>query len=449
MLASAGAASLDLQASTGAGGGLHTTVVLLADGTVWTAGENTFGTIGVTPVVGSGRVRHNALSGVVSVAHGLRHAVAVTSTGAVYIWGDNIQAVFGATSPGSSNVPVAMGIWPAAVAVAAGREQTYVLDTLGGVWAVGENSEGELGDGSFTDRTSPVQVSGLTSGVVAIAAGSQHAIALKSNGTLVAWGRGNEGQLGDGLRATSNVPVTVSGLSNVSLIAAGGFHNLALASGSLYAWGHNTYGQIGDNTNFRRNSPVAVSGGLGSSIASLAAGHTHSLAATTSGTVVGWGANGAYQLGLGHNTDQLVPTTIPGLTGIVGVGAGTLNHSSFAFAGNGAVYGWGDNESGRLGDGIALEDRKEPLDLAIAGGIWRAPNPDFSRWTPGSGNIVVTNVLSTPGLTMTYTTSGVDPTLSDPVVLSGGTVSVTTPTTLKVRTFITGTPDSGVSKAVY
>jgi hypothetical protein len=199
----------------------------------------------------------------------------------------------------------------------------------------------------------------------------------------------------------------------------------------------------------RRNSPVAVAGGLGSSIASIAAGHTHSLAATTAGTVVGWGANGTYQLGLGHTTDQLMPVTISGLAGIVAVGAGTLNHSSFAFAGNGAVYGWGDNEFGRLGDGIYQTDRQEPLDLAVAGGIWRVPNPDFSRWTPGSGNIVVTNVLSTPGLTMTYTTNGVDPILSDPGILSGGTIPVTTPTTLKVRTFLTGSPDSGVSKAVY
>ena len=94
----------------------------------------------MTPVVGSGRVRHHALSGVVSIAHGVRHAVAVTSTGAVYVWGDNVKGVFGATSPGSSNVPLLMGGWPAAVAVAAGHEQTYVLDTFGTVSrAVGEN----------------------------------------------------------------------------------------------------------------------------------------------------------------------------------------------------------------------------------------------------------------------------------------------------------------------
>jgi alpha-tubulin suppressor-like RCC1 family protein len=448
VLASAGVASLDVQASAGAAGGLYTTVLLLPDNTIWTAGENTVGTIGVTPVVGSGRVRHNALTGVVSIGHGLLHAVAVTSTGAVYAWGSNNKSVFGASSPASSNVPVLMTAWPSAVAIAAGREQTYVLDASGGVWAVGENSEGELGDGSFTDRSSPVQVSGLTSGVVAISAGSQHAVALMSNGDVYAWGRGNEGQLGDGLRTTSNVPVQVTGLS-AAAIAAGGFHNLALTGGgAVYAWGSNANGQIGDNTNFRRNSPVSVTT-LGSTIAGIAAGHTHSLAVTTSNAVLGWGANGTYQLGLGHTTDKLVPTAIPGLTGIVAVGAGTGSHSSFAFASNGAVYGWGDNEFGRLGDGIYQTDRQEPLDLAIAGGTWRAPNPDFSRWTPGSGNIVVTNVLSTPGLTMTYTTNGVDPTLSDPIVLSGNTISVTTPTTLKVRTFLTGTPDSGVSKAVY
>jgi alpha-tubulin suppressor-like RCC1 family protein len=450
VLASAGAASLDLQAANGAGGGLYTTVVLLADGTVWTAGENTLGTIGVTPVVGSGRVRHNALSGVVSIAHGLGHVVAVTSSNTVYAWGSNAKAAFGATSPAGSTVPALIGSWPAAAAVAAGREQTYVLDTSGGVWAVGENSEGELGDGSYTDRTSPVQVSGLTSGVVAISAGSQHAIALKSDNTVWAWGRGNEGQLGDGLRTTSNIPVQVASLSSVTAISAGAFHNLAMEAGSLYAWGSNTYGQIGDNTNTRRDSPVPVSTGLGVSIVSFVAGYTHSLGVTSSNTVVGWGANGTYQLGLGHAADQKVPVAIPGPTGIVAVGAGILSHSSFAFASNGAVYGWGDNEFGRLGDGINNTDRKEPLDLAIAGGFWRAPNPDFSRWTAGSGNITVTNVLSsTPGLTMTYTTNGVDPTLSDAVILSGNTIAVTTPTTLKVRTFLSSMPDSGVSKAVY
>jgi alpha-tubulin suppressor-like RCC1 family protein len=446
VLASAGAVSLDLDASTAAGG-LYTTAILHG-GVVWTAGENSQMTIGVTPVVGLGRLRHAALTNVVSVGHGLYHVVAVTSGGAVYAWGNNGTGVFGGTSPSSSNVPVQMTGWQPAVAVAAGREQTYVLDGVGRVWAVGENSSGELGDGSFIDRTSPVLVSGLGGVfVVAISAGSQHAIALDSNGDVWAWGRGNEGQLGDGLQTTSNVPVQVSGLK-AGAIAAGGFHNLALNSGTVYAWGQNSHGQIGDNTNFQRNTPVTVIGPLGSSVTSIAAGHTHSLAVTSANTVLGWGGNGTYQLGLGHAGPVLQPVTIPGPTGITSVGAGT--HSSFAFAGDGRVFGWGDNEFGRLGDGIYNWDRKESLDLAIAGGFWRVPSPDFSRWTPGAGNITITHVLgSTPGLTMTYTTNGADPTLGDPAIASGFTIAVTSGTTLKVRAFLSGSPDSGVSTAVY
>jgi alpha-tubulin suppressor-like RCC1 family protein len=442
VLATAGAASLEAQVSPGAGGGAFTTVVLLADGTVWTAGENTFDTIGVTPVVGSGRVRHQVLTDVVSIAHGLRHVVAVTSNGDVWAWGTNMKGVFGASSPSSSNVPVLMTGWPQATAVAAGREQTYVLDTSGNVLAVGENSEGELGDGTYTDRTSPVQI--ITGGVAAISAGSQHALALTSLGSVFAWGRGNEGQLGDGLQTTSNVPVQVSGLSAITAISAGGWHNLALSGTTLYAWGRNSDGQIGDNTNTPRNSPVLVTA---PDIVSIAAGTTHSLAVTPLGTVYGWGANGAYQLGLGHAGEEKQPEPIPGPTGIVAVGTG--GNSSFAFASDGAVYGWGHNGSGRLGNGLQLENSREPQNLAIAGGIWRAPQPDFSYWGPGGGNITVTNVLAVPGFAMTYTTNGVDPTLADASIPSGSTISVTTGTTLKARTFSTTMPESGVSKAVY
>ena len=144
--------------------------------------------------------------------------------------------------------------------------------------AWGENSDGELGDGVAGKPSNvPVPVSGL-SGVTAIAAGAEHSLALLSDGTVMAWGEQQSGQLGDGPSEDSDVPVPVSGLSRVTAIAAGGTGSLALLSnGTVMAWGGNSLGELGDGSEGAASDvPVAVSGLSG--VTAIASGGNHSLA---------------------------------------------------------------------------------------------------------------------------------------------------------------------------
>lgn len=145
------------------------------------------------------------------------------------------------------------------------------------VSAWGGNSFGQLGDGTTTNRLTPVQVSGL-SGLTLIAAGAEHTLALKSDGTLWAWGYNFYGWLGDGTTTDRLTPVEVSGLSGVSAIAAGEQHSLALKSdGTVWAWGRNLDGQLGDGTTTRgRLTPVQV-GGL-SGVMAIASGSYYNMA---------------------------------------------------------------------------------------------------------------------------------------------------------------------------
>jgi Regulator of chromosome condensation (RCC1) repeat/Carboxypeptidase regulatory-like domain len=136
---------------------------------------------------------------------------------------------------------------------------TVFLKGDGTVWAWGSNSNGQLGNGTTTDSSTPVQVSGL-SGVTAVAAGSAHAIALKGDGTVWAWGSNSNGQLGNGTTTDSSTPVQVSGLSGVTAVAAGSAYTIALkGDGTVWAWGSNSNGQLGNGTTDSL-SPVPVPG---------------------------------------------------------------------------------------------------------------------------------------------------------------------------------------------
>ena len=149
---------------------------------------------------------------------------------------------------------------PTKPAIAAGGDHSLMLRYDGTVWASGNNGYGQLGDGTTTTRSTPVQVSGLTN-ITAIAAGWYHSLALRSDGTVWAWGWNGAGQLGDGTTTDRSTPVQVSSLTNITAIAAGAAHSLAIKSdGTVWAWGNNGAGQLGDGTTTYRTTPVQVSG---------------------------------------------------------------------------------------------------------------------------------------------------------------------------------------------
>lgn len=328
------------------GGQNHT--VALKDGTAYAWGHNSSGQLGTGPVSGTGTDSdvpvkvHGAgdvgfLTDVLTVAAGGNFSLALVSDGAgdgvpndgdVYAWGDNFQGQLGNNSPASSNVPVQVhgagdvGFLTDVVAVAAGSAHGLAVKSDGTVWAWGYDGFGQLGDSAShagnLSRT-PVQVegvggSGFLTGVSSVAGGGLHSLALKSDGTVYAWGYNGTGGLGNGGGPDSTTPVQVKGeggsgsLSSVTDIAAGGEHSLAIKDGTVYAWGLNNFRQLGDDTSvFQRNAPVKVKGegGVGflTGATDVAAGAHHSLAAVSAnGTVWAWGRNDLNSLGDGTST---------------------------------------------------------------------------------------------------------------------------------------------------
>src|SRR5262249_39952156 len=191
----------------------------------------------------------------------------------------------------------------------------------------GDNSAGELGDGTLTPRTTPVPVRSL-SGVQAISVNGRHDLALLANGTVMSWGDNTFGQLGNGTTSANHnaeLPVAVTGLPKAVQVAAGGEHSLALlANGTVMAWGDNSNGQLGNGTTTSSDVPVAVQGLT--NVKAIAAGDLFSVAVLANGTVMTWGRNSVGQLGNGGSKGEDVPGAGKGIT-TAGAGAAGGQHA--------------------------------------------------------------------------------------------------------------------------
>ncbi|MBU6154809.1 MAG: putative Ig domain-containing protein, partial [Bdellovibrionales bacterium] len=220
--------------------------------------------------------------------------------------------------------------------IAAGGAHTCAIQN-GAVLCWGDNSLGQLGDGTTTNSAIPVQVPGLDSNVTSLAAGAYHTCAIQ-NGALKCWGDNSSGQLGDGTTTDRLTPVAVPGLdSNVTSLAAGYYHTCAIQNGALKCWGGNYAGQLGDGTTTNSAIPVQVPG-LDSNVTSLAAGYFHTCA-IQNGAVLCWGYNYSGQLGDGTTTDRLTPVAVPGLdSNVTSLAAGVYHTCAIQ---NGALKCWG------------------------------------------------------------------------------------------------------------
>jgi alpha-tubulin suppressor-like RCC1 family protein len=254
-------------------------------------------------------------------------------------------------------------------AIAGGQGHTLALKSDGTVLAWGYNRDGELGDGTNEDSPTPVRVkdfhdpTGNLSGVEAIAAGSSHSLALKKDGTVWAWGYNFDGQLGDGTKANSTRPVRVGKLGRVQAIAAGAFFNLALKEdGTVWAWGSNTSGQDNELSGQLGDDAITSSnrpvevGDLGG-VEAIAAGSSHSLALKKDGTVWAWGDNFFGELGDGKTkTDSPKPVRASDLKGVRAIEGG--GWFSLALKNDGSVWAWGYNQDGELGHGTATNAKE-------------------------------------------------------------------------------------------
>ncbi len=236
-------------------------LALMGDGTVWGCGYNASGELGdgtttfrrLTPV------QAIVISNVTMLAAGGFHSAALKRDGTVWTWGYDVSGQLGDGTNVTRSIPAP--VLSNMLAVAASTYNTLALKNDGTVWGCGYNGNGQLGaTGYGSNLSTPIQIAGM-SNVTAIAMGGSHALALKNDGTVWAWGNNGSGQLGDGTISSKLTPVRVAGLSNVVAIAAGNSHSLALRNdGTIWAWGCNANGQLGDGTLLNRSNAVQVSG---------------------------------------------------------------------------------------------------------------------------------------------------------------------------------------------
>jgi alpha-tubulin suppressor-like RCC1 family protein len=346
--------------ATAIGAGLIHTCALTSTGGVKCWGYNGHDELG------DGTVRYTSTpvdvsglsSGVTAIAIGSRHGCALASAGGLKCWGYNRYGQLGDGTTVNRPMPVDVSGLSSGVNAIAASFHTCALTSAAGVKCWGSNSAGQLGDGTTEDRSTPVDVSGLSSGVTAIAAGDSHSCALTSSGGLECWGDNSSGQLGDGTTADRWTPVEVSGLSSgVTAIAAGGLHSCALThAGRVKCWGSNSGGQLGDGTTKSRSTPVGVSG-LRAGVMAIAAGLRHGCALTRAGGVKCWGLNDYGQLGDGTPRGRSKPVDVSGLSrGVTAIAAGGLH--SCARTSAGGVKCWGRNVEGELGDGREVNRRR-------------------------------------------------------------------------------------------
>lgn len=345
-------------------GSNHTCAV--ADGAAKCWGDNNLGQLGTgdndnspTPVGVSGLD-----AAVTAIVASEDHTCAIQD-GAVKCWGNNDFGKLGDGGSTLSNTPVQVsGLESGVTAIAAGASHTCAIQVRT-VKCWGDNGFGQLGNGTTEQSLLPVEVSGLGSGVIAISGGTHTACAIDAAGAAKCWGWNQFGQLGDDGSTDSSTPVGVSGLgSGVTAIANRFFNTCAIQSGAVKCWGVNWQGQLGDGTYTNSLVPVQVSG-LDFGATAIATGNNHSCAVAASGAVKCWGVNSNEtvegMLGDGTTTDSNVPVSASGLdSGVTAVAVGA-NHSCAIH--EGVAKCWGGNQAGQLGDGTT-DNRYTPVPVA-------------------------------------------------------------------------------------
>jgi alpha-tubulin suppressor-like RCC1 family protein len=350
-----------LEATAISAGSNHACAITTSGGArCW--GNNQYGELGVGTNTGPGYCGYynpwscsqvpvdvsGLISGVAAISAGEWHTCAVTTYGGIKCWGHGYDGELGNGSTENNSTPVDVnGLSFGVAAISAGWDHTCALTTSGGVKCWGKNANGQLGNNSTTygPTPTPVDVVGLSSGVTAISAGYNFTCALTTSGGVKCWGKT--------LNGNSSTPTDVPGLtSGVSAISAGGYHACAVTmSRGVKCWGGNYSGELGNGSLTSSSTPVDVSG-LTSGVTAIAAGFEHTCALTTSGGAKCWGLNHWGELGDSSTNNSSTPVDVSGLTSVTtAISAG--NEHTCAISTSGGVKCWGINESGELGDGNA------------------------------------------------------------------------------------------------
>lgn len=378
----AGGTTVTLQAPAGisyteVSAGSDHTVALGSDGSTYAWGQNASGQLGDGSTASrSAPVRVSVPAGVTftQLAAGSGgNTLAIGSDGNAYAWGNNEDGQLGDGTRTNRSTPVKVQA-PAGVSftqVSTNWYTSLALGSDGGVYAWGDNTYGKVGNGAAGpnggDNAVPTPTRVLTPAGVTftqVASAGRHSLALASDGTAYAWGGGWLGQLGDGAALDSALPVAVQMPAGVTFtsLSGGYWYSLAIGSdGNGYAWGDNQYGQLGDGTTAQRNAPVRIQAPTGVTFSQLSAGNGQSLGLGSDGFVYSWGANGS---GLGTGTTSATAPArvqLPAASApFTGIATG-FGHS-LAIGSDGETYSWGRNAAGQLGTGTTAN---QPLPAAV------------------------------------------------------------------------------------
>ena len=303
-------------------------------------------------------------SGVAAIAAGGGHTCALTSIGAVKCWGFNYGGVLGDGTEEHRTTPVdVVGLDSGVTAIAGGGEHACAITKTGSVKCWGGNKLGQLGDGTKENRLTPVDVVGLKGKVSFLAAGVNHTCAVFESGAVQCWGWNHSSQLGDGTKQDRLTPVDVTGLSSgVSSLVAGTRNTCAVTiEGGVKCWGNVGAGGMQGSGPIEESSVPEEKAGLRSVVA-LAAGDAHDCALTRAGGVKCWGWGSFGSLGIGKDEGSLAPTDVVGLSkGATSIAAGKFH--TCAVTSEGGVKCWGHNDDGQVGVEVDGLDEPTPVDV--------------------------------------------------------------------------------------
>jgi len=321
-----------------------------------------------------------------TISVGYQYACAVKKGGSLWCWGNNSAGQLGNGTTTGSSVPVAvLGISNIAT-VSAGYGVTCTVIRDGSLWCWGDDSNYQLGNKTTVISSAPIFMPGMTN-VANVSVGDMQTCAVKQDESLWCMGRDSGSDEGP----IDSVPAAVAGMSNVAAASAGTYHTCAVKQdGSLWCWGNNGNGELGIGTTTSASVPVAVPGM--SNVADVAIGVSSTCAVKQDGSLWCWGNNGNGELGIGTTTNASVPAAVAGMSNVVAVSVG-YQHTC-AVKKDASLWCWGSNTYGELGNGTTM-DSSIPVRVssmsnvaAVSIGVFStcAINLDESVWCWGAND---------------------------------------------------------------
>jgi len=354
---------------------------------LWTWGRNAEGQLGINLGIYQNKsIPVTTFSGGTNwkqVAGGSYHTAAIKTDGSLWVWGRNNFAQLGDNTTTNRSIPVttfAGGTdWKS---VACGGEHTLAIKTDGSLWNWGKGNDGRLGINDTTTRSTPVTTIAGGNNWKQVAGGNRHCAAVKTDGTLWCWGLNENNQAGNRVGGATFTPVTTfAGGTTWKQVACGGFHTVAIKTdGTLWIWGQNinNFGQLGVNDGNERRTPVTTFAG-GNTWKSVTCSEYHTTAIKTDGSLWGWGINGQGQLGTNDTTNRSTPvTTFAGGTNWKSASSGVGGFSGHvaAIKTDGTLWVWGRGNERQLGTSDTTT-RSTPVTTFAGGNNWKSASSGY------------------------------------------------------------------------